>query len=75
MPVSHKNRKNKNNRKNMKGGKCAGGRGKYGTSCYDNPSNCCGKKTKTIKDMLKLKENAKKKHNNKKKTSKLQFWK
>ena len=37
------------NMKNMKGGKCckcAGGRGRWGTSCYDDPSNCC-KKTKT----------------------------
>ncbi len=35
----------------MKGGKCckcAGGRGRWGTSCYDDPSNCC-KKTKTAK--------------------------
>jgi hypothetical protein len=77
MPISHKSKTSKKT-KNMKGGKCckcAGGRGRWGTSCYDDPSNCCGKKTKTIKDMLKLKENAKKKHNNKKKTSKWLFWK
>jgi hypothetical protein len=58
--------------KNMKGGKCckcAGGRGKWGTSCYDDPSNCC-KKTKTAKDMLKASADAKKRYNNRKKTKK-----
>ena len=56
----------------MKGGKCckcAGGRGKWGTSCYDSPENCC-KKTKTAKDMLKFSANAKKRYNNRKKTKK-----
>ena len=58
---------------NMKGGKCckcAGGRGKYGTRCYDDPKYCCGKKTKTIRDMLKMSNNAKKRYNNRKKSKK-----
>jgi hypothetical protein len=24
--------------------KCYGGRGRWGTSCYDDPANCCRKK-------------------------------
>uniref|UniRef100_A0A6C0EX60 Uncharacterized protein n=1 Tax=viral metagenome TaxID=1070528 RepID=A0A6C0EX60_9ZZZZ len=46
--------------KSMKGGKCCkcyGGRGAWGTSCYDDPSNCCGKKTKAIRDMDKMMNN------------------
>jgi len=48
--------------KSMKGGKCCkckGGRGAWGTSCYDNPKNCC-KKTKTVKDMEKMMKTNKK---------------
>jgi len=70
--------------KSMKGGKCCkckGGRGAWGTSCYDNPKNCC-KKTKTVKDMEKMMKtnNQTNKKSNTKKTkksfmSKLVFWK
>ena len=65
--------------KSMKGGKCCkckGGRGAWGTSCYDNPKNCC-KKIKTAK---KSKTNKSNTISNTKKTkksfmSKLVFWK
>ncbi len=39
-------------KKIMKGGrccKCYGGRGSYGSSCYDNPDNCCKKTSKKNK--------------------------
>ena len=29
--------------------KCHGGRGRWGTSCYDSPENCCKKKRSTTK--------------------------
>jgi len=56
--------------KNMKGGKCckcAGGRGRWGTTCYDDPSNCC-KKTKTSK--AGFKKSRKQKNKKTKKNSK-----
>jgi len=66
--------------KSMKGGKCCkckGGRGAWGTSCYDNPKNCC-KKTKSITKSKTNKSNTKNSNTKKTKKSfmnKLIFWK
>ena len=49
--------------------KCHGGRGRWGTSCYDSPENCCKKKRSTKKNN-KSKKNKKTK---KQKTRKLFF--
>ncbi len=54
----------------MKGGKCCkcvGGRGKWGSSCYDDPSNCCKKsKSKSLKKSRKMSRSKKTKKNMKK---------
>ena len=43
--------------------KCFGGRGRYNTSCYDDPSNCCkNKKKKTMKSKSKKHQSKNKKN-------------
>ena len=56
----------------MKGGfkccKCVGGRGVWGTKCYDNPKFCC--KNKTKKTSISNKKTKRKTNKTKRKTNK-----
>ncbi len=53
--------------------KCHGGRGRWGTSCYDSPENCCKKKRSTKKNNKSKKNKNKNKKTKKQKTRKLFF--
>ncbi len=61
--------------------KCHGGRGRWGTSCYDSPENCCKKKrsmtkrsvTKKNKKTRKAKRSTRKRSTRKRSTKKLFF--
>ena len=64
--------------KSMKGGKCCkckGGRGAWGTSCYDNPKNCCITKNKNKSKNMKPNTISNTKKTKKSFMSKLEFWK
>lgn len=64
--------------KSMKGGKCCkckGGRGAWGTSCYDNPKNCCTTKNKNKSQTIKNNTIFNTKKTKKSFMSKLAFWK